>query len=101
MESLLAVRSFTRWILDLKGRDIRINMLSPGHIDTPGLSELMSHEQKAEATSHVPLGRLGTPDDMGTAAVFLGSDDRRLSVVSNHSLMAASPNTKSRKGRAT
>ena len=71
-----AVRSFARgWILDLKGRDIRINVLSPGHIDTPGLSELLSDEQKAEATSHVPLGRLGTPDDMGKAAVFLASDD--------------------------
>ncbi len=71
-----AVRSFARgWILDLKGREIRINVLSPGHIDTPGLSELMNDEQKAEAASHVPLGRLGTPDDMGKAAVFLASDD--------------------------
>ena len=50
-------------------------MLSPGHINTPGLSELMRDEQKAEAVSHVPLGRLGTPDDMGKAAVFLASDD--------------------------
>jgi len=71
-----AVRSFARsWILDLKGRDIRLNVLSPGHIDTPGLSELMSEEQKAEAVSHVPLGRLGTPDDMARVAVFLASDD--------------------------
>jgi NAD(P)-dependent dehydrogenase (short-subunit alcohol dehydrogenase family) len=68
--------SFARsWILDLKGRDIRLNVLSPGHIDTPGLSELMSEEQKAEAVSHVPLGRLGTPDDMARVAVFLASDD--------------------------
>ena len=59
----------------LEGRDIRINVLSPGHINTPGLSELMRDEQKAEAVSHVPLGRLGTPDDMGKAAVFLASDD--------------------------
>lgn len=71
-----AVRSFARgWILDLKGRDIRINVLSPGHIDTPGLAELMSDEQKTEAVSHVPLGRLGTPDDMAKVAVFLASDD--------------------------
>jgi NAD(P)-dependent dehydrogenase (short-subunit alcohol dehydrogenase family) len=71
-----AVRSFARgWILDLKGRGIRINVLSPGHIDTPGLAELMSDEQKAEAVSPVPLGRLGTPDDMAKVAVFLASDD--------------------------
>jgi NAD(P)-dependent dehydrogenase (short-subunit alcohol dehydrogenase family) len=71
-----AVRSFARgWILDLKGRDIRINVLSPGHIDTPGLSGLMSDEQKSAAAAQVPLGRLGTPDDMGRAAVFLASDD--------------------------
>jgi NAD(P)-dependent dehydrogenase (short-subunit alcohol dehydrogenase family) len=71
-----AVRSFARgWILDLKGRDIRISVLSPGHIDTPGLSELMSDEPKTEAVSRVPLDRLGTPDDMAKVAVFLASDD--------------------------
>lgn len=71
-----AVRSFARsWIVDLKGRDIRINVLSPGHIATPGLSGLYNDEQKAGAASNVPLGRLGTPDDMGKVAVFLASDD--------------------------
>jgi NAD(P)-dependent dehydrogenase (short-subunit alcohol dehydrogenase family) len=71
-----AVRSFARgWMLDLKGRDIRVNVLSPGHIDTPGLSGLMSDEEKLEAVALTPLGRLGTPDDMGKAAVFLASDD--------------------------
>ncbi len=44
-------------------------------IDTPGLAELMSSEQKTEAVSHVPLGRLGTPDDTAKVAVFLASDD--------------------------
>ncbi len=71
-----AVRSFARsWIIDLKGRGIRVNVLSPGHIDTPGLSVLMTDEQKARVLANVPLGRLGTPDDMGRAAVFLASDD--------------------------
>ena len=71
-----AVRSFARsWINDLKGRGIRINVLSPGHIATPGLSRLMTDEQKASAQANVPLGRLGTPDDMGKVAVFLASDD--------------------------
>lgn len=71
-----AVRSFARsWIVDLKGQGIRVNVLSPGHIDTPGLSALMTDQQKAAALANVPLGRLGTPDDMGKVAVFLASDD--------------------------
>jgi NAD(P)-dependent dehydrogenase (short-subunit alcohol dehydrogenase family) len=74
--SKAAVRSFARsWINDLKGRGIRVNVLSPGHIETPGLSVLMSDEQKASAAANVPLGRLGTSDEIGKAAVFLASDD--------------------------
>ena len=74
--SKAAVRSFARsWIIDLKDRGIRVNVLSPGHIDTPGLSALMTDEQKARVVANVPLGRLGTPDDMAKAAVFLASDD--------------------------
>jgi NAD(P)-dependent dehydrogenase (short-subunit alcohol dehydrogenase family) len=71
-----AVRSFARsWIIDLKGHGIRVNVLSPGHIDTPGLSALMTDAQKAGVVAKIPLGRLGTPDDMAGAAVFLASDD--------------------------
>src|SRR5580693_6421368 len=74
--SKAAVRSFARsWIVDLKGRDIRVNVLSPGYTDTPGLSQFMTEEQKASAVASVPLGRLAVPDDLGTAAVFLASDD--------------------------
>jgi NAD(P)-dependent dehydrogenase (short-subunit alcohol dehydrogenase family) len=74
--SRAAVRSFARsWIADLKGRGIRVNVLSPGHVETPGLSNMMTAEQKAQAVALVPLGRIGTPDDLGKAAVFLASDD--------------------------
>ena len=74
--SKAAVRSFARsWIADLKGRGIRINVMSPGTVETPGLSNLMAAEQKAETVAPVPLGRIGTPDDLGKAAVFLASDD--------------------------
>ena len=74
--SKAAVRSFARgWMVDLKARNIRVNVLSPGHIDTPGLSGFLNDAQKAGAAGNVPLGRLGTPDDMGKVAVFLASDD--------------------------
>jgi NAD(P)-dependent dehydrogenase (short-subunit alcohol dehydrogenase family) len=66
----------TYWsrIVDLKGHGIRINVLSPGHVATPGLSNLMTDEEKASAVALVPLGRIGTPDDLGKAAVFLASE---------------------------
>ncbi len=74
--SKAAVRSFARsWVADLKGRGIRINVLSPGTVETPGLANLLTAEQKAETIALVPLGRIGTPDDLGKAAVFLASDD--------------------------
>jgi len=74
--SKAAVRSFARtWIVDLKGRDIRVNVLSPGYTDTPGIAQFMTDDVKAAAAASVPLGRLGIPDDLGKAAVFLASDD--------------------------
>jgi NAD(P)-dependent dehydrogenase (short-subunit alcohol dehydrogenase family) len=74
--SKAAVRSFARtWIVDLKGRDIRVNVLSPGYTATPGLSHVMTDEERASALATVPLGRIGVPDDLGKAAVFLASDD--------------------------
>jgi NAD(P)-dependent dehydrogenase (short-subunit alcohol dehydrogenase family) len=76
-----AVRSFARsWTVDLKGKRIRVNTLSPGPIDTPGLSGLAPTEDavnaiKSSLASSVPLGRLGDPDEIAKAAVFLASDD--------------------------
>jgi len=74
--SKAAVRSFARtWIVDLKGRDIRINVLSPGYTDTPGLTQFLTGADRESAVATVPLGRIGTPEDVGKAAVFLASDD--------------------------
>ena len=76
-----AVRSFARtWTTDLKDRRIRVNAVSPGPIDTPGLKDLVAStgadEQRLKAiSSAVPLGRLGTPDEVAKAVVFLASDD--------------------------
>jgi NAD(P)-dependent dehydrogenase (short-subunit alcohol dehydrogenase family) len=74
--SKAAVRSFARtWIVDLKGRGIRVNVLSPGYTDTPGLSQFLTEQEKAALAASVPLGRMANPDDLAKAAVFLASDD--------------------------
>src|SRR5712692_59061 len=76
-----AVRSFARtWTTDLKDRRIRVNAVSPGSIGTLGLSELLASspvgEQRLKMLStSVPLGRLGTPNEIAKAVVFLASDD--------------------------
>jgi len=76
-----AVRSFARtWTADLKDRKIRVNVISPGPIDTPifeipGRSAEQIEQIKAGFASAVPMGRLGRPDEIATAAVFLASDD--------------------------
>jgi NAD(P)-dependent dehydrogenase (short-subunit alcohol dehydrogenase family) len=76
-----AVRSFARsWTNDLKDRGIRVNVISPGPIETPILDGLGDTEEQRKAvkqqfTSQVPLGRIGQPDEIGKAAVFLASGD--------------------------
>src|SRR5467141_845665 len=76
-----AIRSFARtWTTDLKDRHIRVNAVSPGPIDTPGLNNLVAStgagEQRLKTLSSiVPLGRLGTPYEIAKAVVFLASDD--------------------------
>jgi NAD(P)-dependent dehydrogenase (short-subunit alcohol dehydrogenase family) len=76
-----AARSFARtWTTDLKARRIRVNAISPGPIDTEGLRELLGSAQAGQdrlnsIKTTVPLGRLGLPDEIAKAAVFLASDD--------------------------
>jgi len=76
-----AVRSFARtWTTDLKTRHIRVNIVSPGPIDTEGLRELfgssdVGKQRLANINSLVPMGRLGTPDEIAKTVVFLASDD--------------------------
>jgi NAD(P)-dependent dehydrogenase (short-subunit alcohol dehydrogenase family) len=76
-----AVRSFARtWTTDLKQRRIRVNAVSPGSIETPGLNNLLAsavtgHERLKMISNAVPLGRLGTASEIAKAVVFLASDD--------------------------
>ena len=76
-----AVRSFARtWTTDLKDRRIRVNAVSPGSIDTPGLNDLLASSETGQQrlkmiSNSVPLGRLGKSDEIAKAVVFLASDD--------------------------
>jgi NAD(P)-dependent dehydrogenase (short-subunit alcohol dehydrogenase family) len=76
-----AVRSFARtWTIDLKPRRIRVNTISPGPIDTPILNGLVASAEELSAlktnlAANVPLGRMGQPEEIGKAALFLASDD--------------------------
>ena len=68
------------WTTDLQARRIRVNAVSPGPIDTPGLHDLVAStgagEQRLQMLANsVPLGRLGTPDEIAKAVVFPASDD--------------------------
>src|SRR6266571_4612406 len=76
-----AVRSFARsWTSDLKDRKIRVNTLSPGPIATPifgkiGLSEQQAQEFGASIVQSVPMGRIGTPEEIASAVLFLASNE--------------------------
>ena len=77
-----ALRSFARtWSVDLKDRKIRVNVVSPGTVITPGyktelgLSDDQIEQLKAQTAATTPLGRAGTPDEIAKAVVFLASDD--------------------------
>ncbi|OQP55058.1 short-chain dehydrogenase [Niastella koreensis] len=75
-----AVVSFAKgFSLDLLARKIRVNVLSPGSIETPVFDKLAPAEQvglvKQFWVNQIPVGRLGQPADIGQAAVFLASDE--------------------------
>jgi NAD(P)-dependent dehydrogenase (short-subunit alcohol dehydrogenase family) len=77
--SKAAIRSFARtWANELKDRGVRVNAVSPGPVDTPGLTGLAPDAEQAESlkaylTSTVPLGRMGRPDEVADAVLFLAS----------------------------
>jgi NAD(P)-dependent dehydrogenase (short-subunit alcohol dehydrogenase family) len=80
--SKAAIRAFARsWILDLKDRQIRVNTISPGATKTPGLVELAGPDAAQQQglldylASRIPMGRVGKPEEIANAALFLASDD--------------------------
>jgi len=73
--SKAALRSFARtWLVELKDRKIRVNVMSPGPIDTPAM-ENMPPEMKEQFRSMIPRKELGRPEEIATAVLFLASDD--------------------------
>jgi NAD(P)-dependent dehydrogenase (short-subunit alcohol dehydrogenase family) len=78
--SKAAVRSFARtWANELKGRGIRVNAISPGPIDTSGITELVGEQNaaafKANLGADVAIGRMGRPEEVAAAVAFLASAD--------------------------
>lgn len=78
--SKAAVRNLARsWALDLKARAIRVNVVSPGPVRTPGLGGLVAPEQRQGLfdmlAADVPLGRIGEPEEVAKTVAFLASDD--------------------------
>ena len=70
------------WLLTVSGKErkIRVNALSPGPIETPGVNKLAGSEEatkqfKTNMASAIPMGRWGSPDEIAKVAVFLASDD--------------------------
>jgi NAD(P)-dependent dehydrogenase (short-subunit alcohol dehydrogenase family) len=74
--SKAALRSFARtWLNELKGRNIRVNVLVPGQVATPILEQVLSEEAKQMFESLIPRGKMGRPEEIASVALFLASDD--------------------------
>jgi NAD(P)-dependent dehydrogenase (short-subunit alcohol dehydrogenase family) len=80
--SKAAVRNFARgWTMELKDRNIRVNCMSPGAIETPalatttGLTAEQAEQAVAQFTSQIPMGRRGKPEEIAAVVVFLASDE--------------------------
>lgn len=78
--SKAAIEAFARsWALEFKERGIRVNVLSPGPVNTPilaklGITEETRHSFEMKLAEAIPLGRLGRPEELARAALFLASD---------------------------
>ncbi|MEO7715267.1 MAG: SDR family oxidoreductase [Capsulimonas sp.] len=74
--SKAALRSFARtWLNELKDRNIRVNVLSPGQVQTPIQEQLFDAEAMKQLESLIPRGKMGRPEEIATVALFLASDD--------------------------
>ncbi|AXG80827.1 SDR family NAD(P)-dependent oxidoreductase [Streptomyces paludis] len=87
--SKAAVRSFARtWSNELKGRGIRVNAVSPGGVETPGLANIFGGEEtlsavKENVAATVAKGRIGRPEEVAAVVAFLASDQSSYVVGAN------------------
>jgi NAD(P)-dependent dehydrogenase (short-subunit alcohol dehydrogenase family) len=73
-KAVLAV--FARaWVAELRDRKIRVNVLTPGQVETPMMEAVMTDEIKAQFESLIPRGEMGRPEEIASVALFLASDD--------------------------
>jgi NAD(P)-dependent dehydrogenase (short-subunit alcohol dehydrogenase family) len=63
------------WLSELKDRKIRVNVLTPGQVATPMQEQVFDEEAKAQFEALVPRGKMGSPEEIATVALFLASDD--------------------------
>ena len=74
--SKAALRAFARaWLNELKDRQIRVNILSPGQIATPIQDQMFDEETKRQFEALIPRGKMGRPEEIATVALFLASND--------------------------
>jgi NAD(P)-dependent dehydrogenase (short-subunit alcohol dehydrogenase family) len=74
--SKAALHVFARtWVNELKERRIRVNVLCPGQVDTPMMGRVLDAKAKIQFASLIPRGKMGSPDEIATVALFLASDD--------------------------
>jgi NAD(P)-dependent dehydrogenase (short-subunit alcohol dehydrogenase family) len=63
------------WVSELRDKNIRVNVLTPGQVATPALEEVMDEELKAQFESLIPRRKMGRPEEIASVALFLASDD--------------------------
>ena len=74
--SKAALHSFARtWLNELKDRNIRVNVLSPGQVSTPIQDQVFDEATRRQFESLIPRGKMGHPEEIATVALFLASDD--------------------------
>jgi NAD(P)-dependent dehydrogenase (short-subunit alcohol dehydrogenase family) len=74
--SKAVLKAYARvWLSELKDRRIRVNVLTPGQVATPIQEQLFDDETKAQFEALIPRGRMGSPEEIATVALFLASED--------------------------